>query len=53
MKQAENGLVSLLFLDASHFVRGCDFLGYVYGKTRRFVKTFSGRKRYNLTLAIK
>jgi transposase len=52
MKQAENGLVSLLFLDASHFVMGCDFLGYVYGKTRRFVKTFSGRKRYNVLGAL-
>lgn len=52
MKQAENGLVSLLFLDASHFVMGCDFLGYVYGKARRFVKTFSGRKRYNVLGAL-
>ena len=35
-------------MDGSHFVMGCDFLGYIYGKTRRFVKTFSGRKRYNV-----
>jgi transposase len=52
MKQAEDGLVSLLFLDASHFVMGCDFLGYVYGKARRFIKTFSGRKRYNVLGAL-
>jgi hypothetical protein len=25
----------------------CDFLGYIYGKTRRFIKMLSGRKRYN------
>ena len=40
--------ITLLFLDGSHFVMGCDFLGYIYGKTRRFIKTFSGRKRYNV-----
>lgn len=48
MKKAEKGSISLLFLDASHFVMGCDFLGYLYGKVRRFVKTYSGRKRYNV-----
>lgn len=48
MKRAGKGEVVLLFLDASHFVMGCDFLGYVYGKARRFVKTWSGRKRYNV-----
>ena len=48
MKRAGKDEVVLLFLDASHFVMGCDFLGYVYGKTRRFVKTWSGRKRYNV-----
>jgi transposase len=48
MKSAQIGSVSLLFLDASHFVMGCDFLGYIYGKVRRFVKTYSGRKRYNV-----
>jgi len=44
--------LTLLFLDASHFVMGCDFLGYIYGKTRRFIKTFSGRKRYNILGAL-
>ena len=48
MKRAGKGEVVLLFLDASHFVMGCDFLGYVYGRVRRFVKTWSGRKRYNV-----
>jgi len=48
MEQAKSGKLTLLFLDASHFVMGCDFLGYIYGVTRRFVKTYSGRKRYNV-----
>jgi len=48
MEQAKSGKIALLFMDASHFVMGCDFLGYIYGKTRRFIKTFSGRKRYNV-----
>ena len=37
-----------MFLDASHFVMGGDFLGFLYGKTRRFVKSCSGRMRYNV-----
>ncbi len=41
-----------MFLDASHFVTGCDFLGHIYGKVRRFVKTFSGRRRYNVLGAL-
>lgn len=48
MEKAEKGDVSLLFLDASHFVMGCGFLGRIYGRTRRFVMTFSGRMRYNV-----
>lgn len=52
MKKAENSDKTLLFLDASHFVMGCDFLGFVYGKVRRFVKTYSGRKRYNVLGAL-
>ena len=39
-------------MDASHFVMGSDFLGSIYGKARRFVKTFSGRQRYNVLGAI-
>ena len=41
-----------LFMDASHFVMGCDFLGYVYSRARRFIRTFSGRKRYNVLGAL-
>ena len=52
MEQAKSGNNALLFMDASHFVMGCDFLGYIYGKTRRFIKTFSGRKRYNVLAAL-
>jgi len=52
MQSAKENNLTLLFLDASHFVMGCDFLGYIYGKVRRFVKTFSGRKRYNVLGAL-
>lgn len=54
MKKAKrkNSAHVLLFMDASHFVHGCDFLGGVYSKARRFVRTFSGRKRYNVLGAI-
>ena len=52
MKSAINGKVTLLFLDASHFVMGGDFLGYIYGKVRRFIKTYSGRSRYNVLGAL-
>ena len=52
MTKAKEGLLTLLFMDGSHFVMGCDFLGYIYGKTRRFIKTFSGRKRYNVLGAL-
>lgn len=52
MLRANESKLVLLFLDGSHFVMGCDFLGYIYGKTRRFIKTFSGRKRYNVLGAL-
>ena len=52
ISKAKKGKLTLLFLDGSHFVMGCDFLGYIYGKTRRFIKTFSGRKRYNVLGAL-
>ena len=52
MEKAKSGDIALLFLDASHFVMGCDFLGHIYGKTRRLVRTFSGRQRYNVLGAL-
>lgn len=48
MDKAEKSELALLLLDVSHFVIGCDFLGRIYGTVRRFVLTFSGRKRYNV-----
>ena len=48
MERAKKGKVALIFLDAAHFVMGCDFLGYIYGRQRRFIRTWSGRKRYNV-----
>jgi len=52
MEKAKSGNIALLFLDASHFVMGCDFLGHIYGKTRRLVRTFSGCQRYNVLGAL-
>ncbi len=52
MEKAKSGNIALLFLDASHFVMGCDFPGHIYGKTRRLVRTFSGRQRYNVPEAL-
>lgn len=52
MKEATQSKLVLLFLDGSHFVMGCDFLGCIYGKVRRFIKTFSGRRRYNVLGAL-
>jgi transposase len=52
MTRASRDEIALLFVDASHFVMGCDFLGYIYGKVRRFIKTYSGRKRYNVLGAL-
>ena len=52
MEKAEEGTLALLFMDASHFVMGCDYLGSIYCRARRFVKSFSGRMRYNVLGAI-
>jgi transposase len=52
MQKAKSGEIALLFVDASHFIMGCDYLGYIYGKARRFVRTYSGRSRYNVLAAL-
>ena len=52
MDKAADGRAAMLFLDASHFVMGCDYLGFIYGKVRRFVKSFSGRMCYNVLGAV-
>lgn len=52
MNEAKDDRIALLFVDASHFVMGCDFLGYIYCTVRRFIKTSSGRMRYNVLGAL-
>ena len=52
MVRAKKNECVLLFLDASHFVMGCDFLGCFYGLYRKFIATKSGRKRYNVLGAL-
>ena len=52
MKRASGKRDVLLFVDASHFVMGCDFIGCVYCKVRRFARSLSGRKRYNVLGAL-
>ena len=48
MKKSQQNECILHFMDAAHFVMGCDFRGFFYGLGRRFVRTFSGRMRYNV-----
>ena len=52
MQKAQEGIHALYFVDASHFVLGNDFIGSVYCRTRRFARSFSGRKRYNVLGAL-
>jgi len=47
IERAKNNDIELFFMDASHFVMG-GFPGRVWSVVRRFVKTASGRKRYNI-----
>jgi transposase len=51
IESAKNGLVDMFFMDASHFVMG-GFPGRVWSLVRRFIKTASGRKRYNVLGAL-
>jgi transposase len=51
MNKAKMGQVQLFFVDASHFVTG-GFVGVIWSKVRRFVKTASGRNRYNVLGAL-
>jgi len=50
--KAKDGAVELFFMDASHFVMG-GFPGRVWSLVRRYIKTASGRKRYNVLGALK
>jgi transposase len=47
ISEAKSGNVELYFVDAAHFVMGA-FLGYLWSKFRVFIRTPSGRKRYNV-----
>lgn len=49
--QAEKGEIHLLFMDAAHFVMGV-FLCCLWSVKRFFVKSSSGRKRYNVLGAV-
>ncbi len=49
--QAKSGAIELFFVDASHFVMG-GFPGRVWSIVRRWVKTASGRQRYNVLGAL-
>jgi transposase len=44
---AKRGEVYLYYVDAAHFVLGA-FLAYLWCKVRVFIRTPSGRKRYNV-----
>jgi transposase len=51
IEKAKMGLIELFFMDASHFVMG-GLPGRLWGKVRHWVKTSSGRKRYNVLGAL-
>jgi transposase len=51
MNNAKSEKIQLFFVDASHFVMG-GFVGVIWSKVRRFVKTPSGRSRYNVLGAL-
>ena len=47
LEEAKEGKRQLLFVDASHFVLAA-FLGYLWSFVRVFIKSPSGRQRYNV-----
>jgi hypothetical protein len=51
LKEAQAGERTVFFIDAAHFVYG-SFLGYLWTVTRLFVRTGSGRKRFNVLGAL-
>lgn len=51
LDEAEKGLRNVYFVDAAHFVLGA-FLGFLWSFTRIFVKTPSGRQRFNVLGAL-
>ena len=51
MEEAQRGRIHLFFVDAAHFVLK-PFLGYLYSRTVRFLKSSSGRKRFSVLGAL-
>lgn len=51
LKEAEEATRTVYFIDAAHFVLGA-FLGYVWSFARVFIKTPSGRQRFNVLGAL-
>ncbi len=51
MDQARKGEKVVLFMDAAHFIFAT-FLGYIWCRTRYFLKSHTGRKRYNVLGAL-
>ena len=51
LEEAKIGKRSVYFVDAAHFVLGA-FLGYLWSFTRIFVRTPSGRQRFNVLGAL-
>jgi len=51
IESAKNGVIELFFMDASHFVMG-GFAGRVWSSVRKYIRTASGRKRYNVLGAL-
>ena len=51
LEEANQGKRAVYFVDAAHFVLGA-FLGYLWSFTRIFVRTPSGRQRFNVLGAL-
>ena len=51
MNEAKEGKRVVLFLDAAHLVHSV-FLGYLWSSKRLFIRSSSGRKRYNVLGAL-
>ena len=51
LEEAKAGKRSVYFMDAAHFVMGA-FLGFLWSLTRVFVRTPSGRQRFNVLGAL-
>jgi transposase len=51
LDKARKGEKVVLFMDAAHFIFAT-FLGYIWCRTRYFLKSHAGRKRYNVLGAL-